>query len=84
MKDNYFDELKFTEVLENRMRLAGEADQFVGNYLSKDWVRKNILRQTEDEILEIDKQIAAGGEDEEPMGDEEEAPAQQSGDPQRA
>ena len=84
LKDNYFDELKFTEVLENRMRLAGEADQFVGNYLSKDWVRKNILRQTEDEILEIDKQIAAGGEDEEPMGDEEEAPAQQSGDPQRA
>jgi hypothetical protein len=69
LKDNYFDELKFTEVLENRMRIAGEADQFVGTYFSKDWVRKNILMQTEDEAAEIDKEIAAGqpGE-EEPVG----------------
>ena len=84
LKDNYFDELKFTEVLENRMRLAGEADQFVGNYFSKDWVRKNILRQTEDEMGEIDKEIAANGDDEEPEMMDGEPPQQQSGDPQRA
>ena len=84
LKDNYFDELKFTEVLENRMRLAGEADQFVGNYFSKDWGRKNILRQTEDEMDEIDKEIAANGDDEEPEMMDGEPPQQQSGDPQRA
>ena len=41
-------------------------DQFVGKYYSEQWVRKNILRQSEAEIADIDKQIATdgGGEDE--------------------
>jgi hypothetical protein len=32
-------------------------DEYVGTYYSKEWIRKNILRQDEEEIAEIDKQI---------------------------
>jgi hypothetical protein len=34
-------------------------DEYVGKYVSNEWIRKNILRQTDDEIAEIQKQIAA-------------------------
>jgi hypothetical protein len=45
------------------------ADEIVGNFYSKEFVRKRILKQTQEEIMEIDKQIelekAAGGAPEE-------------------
>ena len=34
-------------------------DEYVGKYVSNEWVRKNILRQTDDEIADIKKQIEA-------------------------
>ena len=42
------------------------ADEIVGNFYSKEYVRKRILKQTQEEIDEIDRQIAAegGGEEE--------------------
>jgi hypothetical protein len=43
-------------------------DQFVGKYYSEAWIRKNVLRQSEVEITQIDKEIEASepeeGEDE--------------------
>jgi len=58
-KDNYFEELKMSEVLENRVNLLTlmEGAQAIGTYYSRDWVRKNVLKQTEDDIDEQDKQI---------------------------
>ena len=39
-------------------------DQFVGKYYSEQWIRKNVLRQSEAEIADIDKEIeATGGDD---------------------
>jgi hypothetical protein len=57
MKDNYFSELKEGEVLRERMNTLQLVDQYVGKYYSINWVRKNILFQTEEEIEEIDKDI---------------------------
>ena len=57
IKDSHFTELKDAEILRERLDLLAQLDEYVGNYFSKDWVRKNILMQTEDEIQEIDKQI---------------------------
>ncbi len=34
-------------------------DEYVGKYISNEWVRKNILRQSDDDIAEIKKQIEA-------------------------
>ena len=57
-KDNNFDELKEAELLTNRLTLLQIVDPYVGRYYSKEWVRKNVLMQTDDDIKEIDEQIA--------------------------
>jgi len=58
-KDNNFNELKEAELLTNRLNLLQVVDPFVGRYYSKEWVRKNVLQQSDDDIMEIDEQIAA-------------------------
>ena len=58
LKDNYFSELKEFEILKDRMDMLNQLGESVGKYYSNEWVRKNILNQTEEEIEMIDKQIA--------------------------
>jgi len=57
VKDNYFTELKETEIMRERFGLLNEASGFVGNYLSKEWIWKNVLRLSEDDMEEMQKQI---------------------------
>jgi hypothetical protein len=65
--DNHFTELKEVEIMRERLETLSQASEYVGKYLSHDYVRKYILRQTEDEIKILDKQMAtekeAGGDD---------------------
>jgi hypothetical protein len=56
-KDNYFTELKDGEILDNRINLARNMQDMIGKYYSQEWLRKNILQQSEDDIEEQDKQI---------------------------
>ena len=58
LKDNNFTELKEAELITNRILLLQYVDPFVGRYYSKEWVRKNILKQTDEDIAEINEQIA--------------------------
>ena len=58
-KDNHYAELKDAEIIQNRLATLNAIDPFVGRYFSVDWVRRNVLLQTEDDIKEIDKQIKA-------------------------
>ncbi len=55
--DNHFAELKDSELLQERLNLAGAAEPYVGKYYSADYVRRHILRQTDQEIIDEDKQI---------------------------
>ena len=57
MEDNHFQELKEGEILRQRTEILRDMEEYVGKYYSQEWVRKNVLRQTEDDIKEIDKQI---------------------------
>ena len=57
-KDNNFTEIKEAELLTSRMQTLGMVQPFVGLYYSKEWVRKNVLQQTDEDIKEIDKQMA--------------------------
>ena len=57
IEDNYFSELKQSEMLRERFDMLGNLDEYVGKYISNEWIRKNVLRQTDDEIEEIQKQI---------------------------
>jgi hypothetical protein len=56
-KDNNFTELRDAELLQSRIQTLTTVDPYVGRYYSAEWVRRNILQQTKDEIEEIDKQI---------------------------
>ena len=56
-QDNYFTELKENEVITERINTVNAVDPFVGKYFSQDWVRRNILRMSDDEIMMLDQQI---------------------------
>jgi hypothetical protein len=62
--DNHFSELKNAELLTERLNLVATAEPYVGKYFSQDYLRRNILRQTDEEILEQDvlmkKEIKSG------------------------
>ena len=62
--DNHFSELKDAELMNERLALAQVAEPYVGKYYSQDYVRRKILRQTDEEIIEqnrlIEKEIADG------------------------
>ena len=55
--DNHFTELKDSELLNERLGMVQLAEPYVGRYFSQDYVRRKILRQTDEEILEQDKLI---------------------------
>jgi|TARA_B100001094_G_scaffold114005_1_gene110008 hypothetical protein len=56
--DNHFSELKEAELMTERLNIAATAEPYIGKYYSQDWVRRKIIRQTDEEIIEQDKQIA--------------------------
>ena len=73
IEDNYFSELKQSEMLRERFEMLGNLDEYVGKYISNEWIRKNVLRQTDDEIEEIQKQIdqeTKDGDNDAPDGDD--------------
>jgi hypothetical protein len=61
LKDSHFSELKDAEILRERIGTLREVDEYVGRYYSAQWVRKNILMQTDEEIEDIIKQIEDEG-----------------------
>jgi hypothetical protein len=66
IKDNHFSELKDAELLRERLGTLREIDEYAGRYYSVEWIRKNVLMQTEEDIEDIIKQI-----DDEGMNDNE-------------
>jgi hypothetical protein len=65
-KDNYFTELKDNEIAEARVNLARNFQDMAGKYYSHHWIRKNILKQTDDVVAEEDVNINAENEAQEP------------------
>jgi len=56
--DNHFSELKEAELMNERLSMVQTAEPYVGKYYSQDYIRRKILRQTDEEIIEQDKLIA--------------------------
>ena len=61
--DNYFTELKEIEIRNERMNEVAQMDPYVGKYFSANYIRTKVLKQTESEIKEIDKEIKQEIED---------------------
>ena len=57
-QDNYYAELKETEILRDRMAMLRDIDDYAGKYYSHEWIRRHVLRQSDEEMEEIDEQIA--------------------------
>jgi hypothetical protein len=57
IKDNNFAELKEAELIRERLSLLGAVDPYVGRYYSMQWIQKNVLKLTDKEISDMDKQI---------------------------
>jgi hypothetical protein len=72
-KDTHFIELQETEIMRSRVEMLRDMEEFKGEYFSKEWLRKNVLRQSDEDIAMIDKQInseAPAEGEEEPEGEE--------------
>jgi hypothetical protein len=83
MNDNHFEELKEAEILRDRLSLLSDISNYTGDYFSKEWVRKNVLHMTEDEIEEIKKQIEVEAK-EEPQVEPAQPPEQIDSSPPQA
>ena len=65
LQDGHFAELRDAEILRERIEMLGSLEPYVGNFFSKRWVQKNVLRQTDEEIETMTKEIEdeGGGEE---------------------
>ena len=66
LQDNNFTELKNAELMKERLEMLGQVESYVGQYFSKSWVKKNVLKFTDEEIEEMDNEM-----EQEEGGDEE-------------
>jgi hypothetical protein len=57
-KNSHFTELKDAEILMNRMNVLTVMQPYVGMYYSNEYIRKEILKQDDQEITKIDAEIA--------------------------
>ena len=68
LRDNHFAELKDSEILQNRLNTMDQISQYVGEYFSREWVMKNVMQMSEEDIDEMKAQVeaenSAGGGDE--------------------
>lgn len=58
MHDNHYEEIKESEVLRERLNTLQSIQDYVGTYYSMEWVRKHILRLTDEDIQSIAKQVS--------------------------
>ena len=57
IKDHNFTELKEAELMRERLSLLSEIDPYTGRYFSQQWIQKNVLRLTDDQIAEMQSEI---------------------------
>ena len=65
VRDNHFTELKDAELLREKLQTLDQISNYVGEYFSKEWIQKNVLHFSDDDIEQIDKEIS-GSQEEQP------------------
>ena len=56
-ENNFYTELKENEIFRERLITMREAEEYNGKYFSTDYIKKNILRQSDKETVRIQEQI---------------------------
>ena len=67
VRDNHFSELRDSELLRERLQTLDQISNYVGEYFSKEWIQKNVLHFSDEDIDMIGKQLAG----EEPQGEDD-------------
>ena len=67
VRDNHFSELRDSELLRERLQTLDQISNYVGEYFSKEWIQKNVLHFSDEDIEMIGKQLAG----EEPQGEDD-------------
>lgn len=78
-RDNHFSELKDAEILREKLQSLDMITNYVGEYFSKEWVMKNVIHLSDEEIESMKKEIDGEEPEEEP---EQEAPDQEEQTPE--
>jgi len=68
--DSHFSELKNNEIIRERFEILQSMEEYIGKFISKEWVQKNILKQTDEDIKQMQKQIDKEKEEEAPDEDD--------------
>jgi len=55
--DSYFTELKDNDILRERLDIIAAVTPYIGRFYSNEYIRKYFLKQSDEQILEIDAQI---------------------------
>lgn len=71
VSDNHFAELRNAELVRERLQTLDMTQQYVGEFYSKEWVFKNVLNLSDEEMEEMKKQMKQEEADGETMPDEE-------------
>lgn len=77
--DGYFTELKNVELLKERIEILSSIESYSGQYFSKEWIKRNVLKFNDQEIETIERQIKKeeqeGDDDNEDEDEEESRPS---------
>ena len=77
VRDNHFTELKDAELLREKLQTLDQISNYVGEYFSKEWVQKNVLQFSDEDIEGINKEIS-GEQEEQPDEEEQQQQAEPS------
>jgi len=55
--DNHFAELKETELMNERLNIMAQIEPYIGTYYSRDYVKRKVLRQSDEEIIEMEEEM---------------------------
>ena len=64
--DNHFEEFKEAEIINNRLQTLNQIQPYIGRYYSDLWIRKNILKQSDEDIKQMMEEIS---QEPQPMDD---------------
>ena len=57
LQDGHFAELKESEIMKEKLDTLSQIESYVGTFFSKKWVQNNVLRLTDTEIDDMQRQI---------------------------
>jgi hypothetical protein len=61
-KDNFFSEMKDSEILAGRIEMLNSITPYIGTYFSQNWVRRHVLHMTDEDIEEMQGEIELDAE----------------------